>query len=79
MKIEYDDAQLLCYLQKEIKDKRKQENLMQMMKLNNSDEIEEKSCMSLQLALYHHNKLKEVIFQMIDIGGKKLLMQKDCW
>ena len=66
---EYEDVQLLRYLQEEIVENKegRQEELMQMMTWQDS------KCTSLQFALHHH-KSKKVIFKMMDIGGKELLM-----
>ena len=70
----YDNGQLLHYLQKKIKNKEMHKEVMQIMKW--SDPIRERSCTSLQLALYH-NKSKEVIYKLIDIGGRELVMVKN--
>ena len=72
---EYDDTQLLQYLQEIENQEARQEKLMQMMKWTNPIHHVKEDWTSLQLALYH-NKPKEVIFLMIDIGGKQLVMKE---
>ena len=74
---EYDDIQLLRCLQDGIKNNKKrfqQDVLMQTMKWKQPDHHQYKDYTSLQL-VFHHNRSKEVILKMIDIGGKQLVMK----
>ena len=79
---EYDDTQLLHYLHEEIENKGNQEELMQMMTWNNTDSEDQDQdaefiqCSSLQFALYDH-KSNQVIFKMMDVGGRELIMKEN--
>ena len=73
--LEYDDDRLIRYLQEEIENKGKQKEVMQMMKWLYDPDHDEKPCTLLQFALYH-NKSKEVIFKLIEIGGRELINVK---
>ena len=74
---EYNDTELLRYLEEDIENQGRQDELMQMMTCrdpnNDSKEIQ---CTSLQLAL-NNQKLKKAIFRMMKIGGRQLVMMND--
>ena len=81
---EYDDNQLLCYLQDiEINyQETRKEEMLEMVKgkppfLFLRGEID---CTLLHLVLYQYmmnHRSKEIIIKLIDIGGKQLVMKKN--
>ena len=70
---EYNDDELLRYLQVEIENQGRQEELMEMMTWHNPDTEKVENCTSLQLAL-NYEKSNKVISKIINIGGRELLM-----
>ena len=70
--IEYDDTELLRYLQEEIENQGRQEELMQMITRRTTN----RKTSSLQMAL-NYKKSKEVIFKIMEMGGRELLMKID--
>ena len=72
-----DDIKLLCYLQEEVENKGRQEELMEMIKWDHPDKTGIKiKCTYLQLALRYQKSRKKVIFKIMDMGGRELVMKK---
>ena len=80
---EYDDVQLLQYLQEKVRNKKgsHREVMQKVCTYNNSKKYDgyyskKGLCTSLQYALFC-DKSKEVMSELIYIGGRDLVMEKD--